>query len=142
MTIAHERPRFIPVLILILAVLAILRAGNVWLGFNSATAETSLHDNMAPEEQMVSEKMAMAPPPTTSVKSEVERRLFNQLADRRKLLDARAEELDTREKLLEEVEASIDRKLSHLTQQQASLSVLLTERSDCLLYTSPSPRDS
>lgn len=132
MTLAQDRPRFIPVLILILAVLALLRAGNVWLGFNSATAETDFANDPISVDAIGSGQPLAAPvqtaAPELDVSSDVERRLFNQLADRRKALDARADELDMREKLLEEVEASIDRKLIHLAEEQATLSALLVER--------------
>ncbi len=126
MTAAQARPRFIPILILIFAVLALLRAGNVWLGFNSATAETEPESiNMA-----ASTEQAIEPPPLAETPSEAERRLFNQLAARREALDTREAALDTREKLLEAAETSIDRKLTALEAKTEELSTLLAARTE------------
>ena len=125
MTASQARPRFVPVLILILAVLALLRAGNVWLGFNSATAEA------APDDAVVSSTAnPVAQTSLIETPSEAERRLFNQLAARREALDAREAELDTREKLLEAAETSVDRKLAALEEKKAELTELLAERTE------------
>jgi len=120
MTTAQARPRFFPVLILIFAVLALLRAGNVWLGFNSATAEVTQNTD-----EITVAARATEPPHLTSTPSEAERRLFNQLAARREALDAREAELDTREKLLEAAETSIDQKLTEMKQKTRELTTLL-----------------
>ena len=125
MTATDARPRFIPAVILILAVLALLRAGNVWLGFNSATAETGADVIAA-----ASTIEAVEPPPLAETPSEAERRLFNQLAARREALDRREAELDTREKLLEAAETSIDRKLAAIKEKTEELTALLAERTE------------
>ena len=118
-------PRFLPVVILGLAALALLKGASAWIGFASASAseEPAETDGASPPEgpaQAVPELPPAAPPPERRPDM-VERRILEQLADRRAELDAREAAIDTREQLLLAAERRIASRFSELDAREKEI---------------------
>lgn len=110
---AQARARLLPVVILALIALALIKIGNLWIGFAEAdaavTAEVEPPTNAAPPS-----------PPA----GEPERRLLERLAERRAALDAREAEMQTREQVLAIAERRIEERLVSLGQREAEIAAL------------------
>lgn len=110
--------RMLPVVILALVALAFLKAANLWVGFAGAEAA---------EQEIVAEATPEAPAPDVAP-SETERRILEQLAQRRETLEAREGAIETREKLLEVAEQRIEQRFAELAAEEASMASLFAER--------------
>ena len=97
---AKPTPRILPVVILGLALFAVVKAADLWVGFAGAQAEET---ERAPAQ-------AVAP-----ILAEPSDDLSLHLADRRAELDRREAALDTRETLLKAAESRIELRLTELS---------------------------
>jgi flagellar motility protein MotE (MotC chaperone) len=117
--------RILPVVILALVALAILKAANLWIGFAGASAAED-----PTEGKSVAEATAAAPPAAiapTAQPSETERRILEQLAERRATLDAREVAIATREQLLEVAEQRLEKRFTELAAKEAEMAAALGE---------------
>ena len=90
---AGARTRIFPVIMLALAVFAGLKLTNVWFGFTTVEAQTAaLNAEAGVETSTGRVALQDAPPPQFSPR-EVERRILENLAERRASLEHREEEL-------------------------------------------------
>lgn len=130
-------PRILPVVIVALAALGGLKLADAVFGLSSADAAEATPG-------------ALSPPPDAP-KSEVEKRLLDQLAARRAALDAREAELDTRAQLLEGAERRLEDKIAAFQNERAALAAVSaesdrrkTEEFDALssAYEKMKPRDA
>lgn len=126
----NARPRLLPVLILALAIVIILRAGDFWIGVSGAMAQPKSGSASDVRVAVGEANDDGARAPTASrgelsldapVTSEAHERLLTGLADRRAALDVREAELETREALLRTAEAAIDAKISELKEIELRL---------------------
>lgn len=131
MSRTSTRARILPVIILALAVIAMLRAANVWVGFTGATAQVDEAQNIAAEVAAEDpDPLRLEAEPLVETPSEVERRLLDKLAKRSQVLDKREEELDTREQLLIVAEQEIDEKIDILRAETSVLNEKIAERQE------------
>lgn len=120
MSRAPTRPQIMPVVILALVLLAVLKANDVRLGFSGADAAPPTPAR-APGDAAPALAQTAPPPALPSSQSDAERRLLEQLAERRLLLDRRESELDTREKLLAAMELRAEARFAALDRREAEL---------------------
>ncbi len=133
---AATRARILPLAVLVLAVFALLKLGNIWVGFSAAEAEESA----APETFKVENQNAEAtssdapgtPPSDVTAlpqqPSEVERRILEKLTARRESLDARERQLETREALLAAAEQRLESRLHDFDIERAQLEAMREEQ--------------
>ncbi len=141
----RRRGNALPVLVFSLAVLALLRAADLWIGFSGAAAEEAdiaFAVSAAPGEEGDPASPSRSPAraaarngasprdaePPGAARSDVETRLFNQLAARRQDLDKRERNIETREKLLRVAEARIETRIAALEAEAQKLRTLQTRR--------------
>lgn len=132
MTGTIVRARILPAVVAALALLAIVKAAHLWLGFSSAGAADFIGQEKAAASSApassgaaeVYEPAAPAPPPS---ESDVERRILEKLADRRASLDAREENIKTRERLLEAAEKQLETRLAEFDARRKELDALKAE---------------
>lgn len=118
----EARPQFMPVVIVALAMLALLKANNVRLGFSAADAAQTPEPDFA---------VAPVPSPAPAAPvSGVEQRLFEQLAQRRAELERREAEVETREQLLAAMEQRVEARLAVLGEREAEAAALEAQRLD------------
>lgn len=127
---AAARARIFPVVVLALAVVAVLKLGNVWVGFSAAGAqdaapvmlveETPLSDT---QETQTPSTVTDASPPKVQP-SEVERRILEKLASRHEALDARETQLETREALLLAAEQHLEERFAAFEVERLELEAL------------------
>lgn len=130
-------PRLLPVAIAALGVVAALKLGDLWFGFDGASAQSSdsqpsamsvpvqSKDDEALDEAAQSEPQD-APPPALPP-GEVERRILEQLAARRAALEDREEELRTREAVIAAAERRLDDRIDKFEQARERLLSLRAE---------------
>ncbi|MEL7490728.1 MAG: hypothetical protein AAGJ73_08410 [Pseudomonadota bacterium] len=123
---AEKRAAILPVVIMALAVVALLRAANVWVGFSSAEAQTAGADRV--DTIVVASAMEAPSPAVAETPSAVERRLLAQLASRREALDQRERDLDTREALLNAAETRLTERFATLESEIETLNALLAKK--------------
>lgn len=119
MSRAPGRPQILPVVILALVLLAVLKANDLRLGFSGADAAPP--SARAPADEAPALAQAAPPPALPSSQSDAERRLLEQLAERRAQLDRRESELETRETLLAAMEARAEERFAALARREAEL---------------------
>ncbi|MFQ5562995.1 MAG: MotE family protein [Parvularculaceae bacterium] len=128
---AAARARILPAAIAALTLLAGLKAAHLWIGFSSADAAPPAAS--APGKSVISpsredEDGFYEPAAPAPSQSEVERRILQQLAERRAALDAREEEIDTRERLLEAAEQRLEARMQEYESRRSELEALETAR--------------
>ena len=125
------RARLLPVVILALGAFALLKIGNLWIGFSAAEAQQffPLADESQPAESVVTvsatRKDAAAP---DIAPRETERRILEQLAARREALEAREEQLATREAVIEAAELRLNARIEEYQRQRVALAALREEQ--------------
>lgn len=120
MSNAAPRPQIMPVVILALALLAILKANNIWVGFSSADAAQTTEGDAG--------IAVAAPPPSETPASGAEQRLLEQLAERRTALEARETAIETREQLLKAMERRVEERFAALDAREAEIAALEARR--------------
>lgn len=125
------RARLLPVVILALSAFTLLKIGNVWFGFSSAEAQQSISGNSehqsAPNAVVTDAARSDAKPPAIAP-GEVERRILEQLATRRKSLEEREEKLAAREAVAAAAELRLNERLAQFEQERDQLSALRQEQ--------------
>ena len=134
---AIARTRIFPVIILVLAVFAGLKATNVWFGFSVVDAQTGALSGAAGEAvngpntedpaRTGAPKLQDAPPPQL-LPGEVERRILENLAGRRASIEKREEELAAREAVLSAAELRLDDKIAAYETERAALTAMREEK--------------
>lgn len=122
MSNAASRPQFMPVVILALTLFALLKANNFWIGFSGADAAQP-----AQSESPLAVVDAAAP---ASSESGAERRLLEQLAERRAQLEEREAAVETREQLLKAMERRVEERFAALDAREAEIEALEAARID------------
>jgi len=123
--------RFFSLAILTLALLAMLKIANVWIGFSSAGAEENAPVILAENENTGAAaaapqiSQAAAPP---GQPSEVERRILEKLAARRASLEARERQIETREALLAAAEKRLEVRFSDFAAERGQLEAIRAEQ--------------
>ncbi|MEQ8179456.1 MAG: hypothetical protein RIA10_14085 [Amphiplicatus sp.] len=115
-----KRPQLMPVVILALTLFALLKANNVLIGFSAADAAQPASADREPA-------VAEASPPA-SPESSAEKRLLEQLAERRTLLEERETAIETREQLLKAMERRVEERFTALDAREAEIAALEAER--------------
>lgn len=123
-----NRPRLLPVVIAALGVVAALKLGDLWLGFDGARAQTALTAATEPgaaEAQAAASQDAPAPelPP-----GEVERRILEKLAARRAALETREEKLNAREAVIAAAERRLSESINDFERERDQLLALRAEK--------------
>lgn len=124
-----NRPRLLPVVIAALGVVAALKLGEVWFGFDGARAQTAAASATQPSEGVqggestMQEASAPELPP-----GEVERRILEQLAARRAALEAREAKLRTREAVIAAAEQRLDERIGEFEREREQLLALRAEK--------------
>ena len=127
---AAARARLLPAVIVALAVAAALKVGDLWLGFDGASAQTQPLTAMI-EAQQQAETAKTEPqdaPPPELQSSEVERRILEQLADRRTALEMREQALDTREAVIAAAEIRLEESIAEFRQERERLLALRSDQ--------------
>ncbi len=123
--------RFFSLAILTLALLAMLKIANVWIGFSSAGAEETASIILA-ENQNTAAAPTSPPkqqaPATPQHPSEVERRILEKLAARRASLEARERQIETREALLAAAEKRLEQRFSDFAAERDQLEAIRAEQ--------------
>lgn len=134
---AEKRATILPVVIIALAIVAVLRAANIWIGFSGAEAQNLMSpastarlssaegDGEVTKPETVVEASL---PEQVEAPSVVERRLLEQLADRREALEQRERDLETREALLTAAEARLNDRFATLESETQTLKRLRAEK--------------
>ncbi|MEQ8749641.1 MAG: hypothetical protein RIC52_07690, partial [Amphiplicatus sp.] len=99
---------------------ALLKANNVLIGFSAADAAQPASADREPA-------VAEASPPA-SPESSAEKRLLEQLAERRTLLEERETAIETREQLLKAMERRVEERFTALDAREAEIAALEAER--------------
>lgn len=115
-----KRPQLLPVVVLALALFALLKMNNVIVGLSAADAAQS-----APADK--ESAIAETPPPALP-ESNAERRLLEQLAERRALLEERETAIETREQLLKAMERRAEERFTALDAREAEIAALEAAR--------------
>jgi len=128
------RARIFPAVVLTLAVVALLKAGNVWVGFSSADAQEGapvmLVETQTDGGVTARETSSGAPGgiegvrPPQAAPSEIERRILETLAGRHAALDARQDQLDTREGLLMAAERRLEDRFAAFETERREIEAL------------------
>jgi len=124
------RTRIFPVIMLALAVFAGLKLTNVWFGFTTVEAQTGALNAAATDETSAGTQtptLQDAPPPQFSP-GEVERRILENLAERRASLEQREEELSAREAVIAAAELRLDDKITAFEAERAGLIALREQK--------------
>lgn len=124
------RTRIFPVIMLALAVFAGLKLTNVWFGFTTVEAQTgALHAaaDAEPSPGTGAPTLQDAAPPKFSP-GEVERRILENLAERRASLEQREEELLAREAVVAAAELRLDEKITAFEIERAALIALREQK--------------
>ncbi len=120
MSNAAGRPQFMPVVVLGLTLFALLKANNLWIGFSGADAAQP-----AQSESPLAIVETAAP---ASPESGAERRLLEQLAERRAQLEEREAAVETREQLLKAMERRVEERFAALDAREAEIAALEAAR--------------
>lgn len=116
------RPRLLPLVILLAAVVLSLRLADLWQGVEVLAQEEPAVAEGVPAAALESEPSGDGEAPLDPLRmSETELQLLQDLAARRKELEAREHTLDEREVLLAAAERRIDEKIDRLEGLQATL---------------------
>ncbi|MEQ8934206.1 MAG: hypothetical protein RIE56_00250, partial [Amphiplicatus sp.] len=99
-----------------------LNANNVLVGFSAADAAQSSSPDRGPA-------FVETPPPELP-ESSTEKRLLEQLAERRALLEAREAAIETREQLLKAMERRVEERFTALDAREAEIAAFEAERSN------------
>ncbi len=130
-TAVARRGNILPVLIFSFAVLALLRAAGLWIGFSDASAQGTYSAGPAPVPAAVERSEtsgSVETDPQPAFRTDVEGRLLDQLAARRRDLDRREREIETREKLLRVAEARLEARIAALEAEAEKLKTLQAEQ--------------
>ena len=128
------KSRILPVVIVSLFLLVGLRTVSLVFGVSSAEAQTlEIDETTEPVLLAQADEMDAAPAPAIynerSV-SDVERRILERLAARRAALDAREQDLKTRETIIAASEARLQEKLEQFEEERVALRSLQEQRDE------------
>ena len=122
-------PRLLPVTVAA-ALLLTLELGGLWQGAAAQGVEEASTERSAPEADQPAVLDRRTPTFDVADVSAAEIELLENLVARREALEARARELDMREKLLAAAEQRVDAKITELKKIEASVSKVINEREE------------
>ena len=121
------RARLLPVIALALAVFAGLRATNVWFGFADADAQDETAEVLgatavtAAAVAVTDSAVAPDAAPASETAGEVERRILENLSERRALIDQQEKDLAARQAVLAATEQRLEEKIAAFQEERAAL---------------------
>lgn len=122
-------PRLLPVTVAA-ALLLTLELSGLWQGAAAQGVEEASTERSAPEADQPAVLDRRTPTFDVADVSAAEIELLENLVARREALEARARELDMREKLLAAAEQRVDAKITELKKIEASVSKVINEREE------------